>query len=102
MFGPLVIVYLCEYNFLIGATMYEILEGGAVPYCRLISNKEVVNEVMNGLKLEKPTNVSPSDELWAIMQSCWLKPDQRPSFKEIHHQLSLPSNSAYEHSPLEL
>jgi len=88
-----------------GAAMYEILEGGAVPYYQLFSNKEVVDQVLKGLKLEKPIKTPPSDGLWDIMQSCWLEPDQRPTFKEIHHQFSLlltssSKSSIYKWSPL--
>ncbi len=68
--------------------MYEILEG-AVPYYQILSTKEVAEKVLNGLTLEKPTKTQPSDQLWHILQSCWLVPDQRPSFQEIHSQLSL-------------
>jgi serine/threonine protein kinase len=77
-----------------GATMYEILEL-AVPFYQIVSTQKVASSVINGLRLDRPTSILPSDELWAILQSCWLEPDQRPSFQEIHYQLSLlaPSES---------
>ena len=68
--------------------MYEILEG-AIPYYEFVSNQEVVKKVLKGLTLDKPTKIPPSDQLWNIMQSCWLQhDDQRPSFQEIYQQLS--------------
>jgi len=70
-----------------GVTMYEILDG-ALPYYQIQSTKEATEQILKGLKLEKPTKIVPSDELWAIIESCWLEPSQRPSFQEIHQQLS--------------
>ena len=75
--------------------MYEILEG-AVPYYEIVSTDEVVKEVLKGLTLEKPTKIPPSDQLWNIMQSCWLQHDQRPSFQEIYQQLSVLINAQTE------
>jgi hypothetical protein len=68
--------------------MYEILEA-AVPYHAITSSDEVAKQVLNGLRLQKPMRIPPSDDLWTIMQNCWLEPDSRPSFQEIHQQLSL-------------
>ena len=71
-----------------GITMYEILEV-AVPYYQIVSPKDVVTQVLGGLRLQKPTKVPPSDDLWNIMQSCWLEnPDERPDFQTIYKQLS--------------
>ena len=78
--------------------MCEILDGGAVPFYQLLSNKEVTELVLKGAKPERPTATPPSDELWSIMESCWQEPDQRPSFKDIHQRFLplIPSESTNE------
>ena len=71
-----------------GITMYEILEV-AIPYYEIVSPRELVIQVLGGLRLQKPTKVPPSADLWNIIQSCWLEnPEERPDFQTIYKQLS--------------
>ena len=49
--------------------MWEIFEFGAVPYEEWMSTKEVVEQVLSGTTLQKPSNCS--DEVFAIMTECW-------------------------------
>jgi hypothetical protein len=67
--------------------MYEMLEV-AVPYYEIVSTNEVVQSVLNGVQLKRPTKNPPSDELWTIMQSCWNEAEERPTFEQIHNQLT--------------
>ena len=52
-----------------GVVMWEIFEYGAVPYGQLMNNKEVVEAVLSGTRLQQPFNCS--DEVFAIMIECW-------------------------------
>jgi len=51
-----------------------------------MSNKEVIEKVLSGYRLEKPENCP--NEIYQIMMQCWNKnPQERPSFKEIYNIL---------------
>ncbi len=67
--------------------MYEILSA-TIPYYEIDSNRELVTQICNGLRLKKPTKLPVSDEFWTLIQSCWLKLDQRPTFQQIYDQLA--------------
>jgi serine/threonine protein kinase len=54
-----------------GVVMWEIFECGALPYGKWRSNADVVDEVLQGKTLEKPSNC-PS-EVFEIMTQCWKK-----------------------------
>jgi hypothetical protein len=68
--------------------MYEILNA-TIPYYQIASSNIVVAKVCEGLRLQKPTKIPVPDEVWTLMQSCWLEPDQRPTFQNIYDQLAL-------------
>lgn len=71
-----------------GVVMWEIFERNTKPFPDL-GNLEVMQGVASGkLRLGKPTCVPCSDEVWAIMSSCWLAdPQARPSFSALHERL---------------
>ena len=72
--------------------MHEILTA-KVPYYEIVSHKELVKQICNGLRLQKPTKHPLPDKLWTLMQNCWAEPNQRPNFQSIYDQLTalLPS-----------
>jgi len=54
------------------------------------SNTEVVEQVCGSTayRLPRPTHIVIPDELWTLMQRCWLKEvDKRPSFEYIYIEL---------------
>jgi len=68
--------------------MWEIFTYGAVPYNEIPNNKEVITEVLNGIRLNQPPDCP--DEIYHIMQSCWAtKPEDRPNFVDILEKLHL-------------
>eukprot|EP01119_Soliformovum_irregulare_P019749 TRINITY_DN631_c1_g1_i1.p1 TRINITY_DN631_c1_g1~~TRINITY_DN631_c1_g1_i1.p1 ORF type:complete len:962 (+),score=186.76 TRINITY_DN631_c1_g1_i1:414-2888(+) len=68
-----------------GVVMWEIWEDGKVPYFSM-SNKEVMENVVNGHRLSKPKLMS--DDLWQIASSCFESDvASRPSMEEISSQL---------------
>jgi hypothetical protein len=68
--------------------MCEVMNA-TVPYYEIGSNKKLVTKICEGLRLQKPTKIPVPNELWTLMQSCWLEPDQRPTFQQIYDQLTL-------------
>ncbi len=49
-----------------------------------MNNRETVQEVLKGYRLENPNPSYCSKEMHEIMLKCWaLDPNQRPSFAEL-------------------
>ncbi|PRP88175.1 hypothetical protein PROFUN_03998 [Planoprotostelium fungivorum] len=68
-----------------GICLWEIFEKGREPYTHM-SNKQVVNAVLAGERLEKP--FSCPDDIYELMIMCWeVEPSARPTFEEILNYL---------------
>nr|XP_019941595.1 PREDICTED: tyrosine-protein kinase ITK/TSK [Paralichthys olivaceus] len=73
-----------------GVIMWEIFNEGRLPYENR-SNTEVVESLNAGLRLLKP-RLAP-DAVYMLMEWCWKeKPDDRPSFAHVLHELATLSN----------
>ncbi|XP_034454522.1 tyrosine-protein kinase ITK/TSK [Hippoglossus hippoglossus] len=69
-----------------GVIMWEIYNEGRLPYENR-SNTEVVESLNAGLRLLKP-RLAP-DAVYQLMDWCWKeKPDDRPSFAHVLHELA--------------
>uniref|UniRef100_A0A8C7WN36 Tyrosine-protein kinase n=1 Tax=Oryzias sinensis TaxID=183150 RepID=A0A8C7WN36_9TELE len=69
-----------------GVLMWEVYNEGRLPYENR-SNSEVVESLNAGLRLLKPRLAS--DAVYMLMDWCWKeKPDDRPSFALLLHELS--------------
>mmetsp|Transcript_37792 Transcript_37792/g.119218 ORF Transcript_37792/g.119218 Transcript_37792/m.119218 type:complete len:373 (+) Transcript_37792:2038-3156(+) len=67
-----------------GVTLWEIFTDGEVPYSNGINNEEVIKKVMGGGHLERPGNGKVPDQMWSIIESCFMvEEEERPSFSEI-------------------
>eukprot|EP00045_Choanoeca_perplexa_P016539 m.224419 g.224419 ORF g.224419 m.224419 type:complete len:1058 (+) comp17288_c0_seq2:1-3174(+) len=65
-----------------GITMWEIYSFGRAPYPKM-SNKEVVEEVPKGQRMENPEEC-PEELYTTIMRPCWeLEPLKRPTFHRL-------------------
>jgi len=73
-----------------GVVIWEILEWKK-PYHQVQLNQDVMRMVCSekeNLRLERPSRIEIPDELWEIMQSCWLaNPNKRPTFQDLYRQL---------------
>jgi len=70
-----------------GVVIWEILENGKVPYPDK-SNKEVIQAINDGFRMEKPKNCI--DSLFILMMWCWqAKPEERPTFRQIIEEIQL-------------
>ncbi|XP_035505464.1 tyrosine-protein kinase ITK/TSK [Scophthalmus maximus] len=73
-----------------GVLMWEVYNEGRLPYENR-TNAEVVESLNAGLRLLKP-RLAP-DDVYLLMEWCWKeKPDDRPSFAHLLHQLASLSN----------
>eukprot|EP01117_Protostelium_nocturnum_P017939 TRINITY_DN7390_c0_g1_i1.p1 TRINITY_DN7390_c0_g1~~TRINITY_DN7390_c0_g1_i1.p1 ORF type:complete len:775 (-),score=140.96 TRINITY_DN7390_c0_g1_i1:1197-3521(-) len=68
-----------------GVVLYEIFNQGKVPYQNL-SNDKVQSKVMEGLRLEFPSDCPK--EIRTIAESCWREPVDRPNIRSISGSLS--------------
>ncbi|KAF2359275.1 Immunoglobulin I-set [Trinorchestia longiramus] len=69
-----------------GVVMWEIFSLGQVPYPTVEINKNFLNQLESGTRLEKPPYAS--DGLYGIMSRCWLEePRYRPLFDELQSLL---------------
>jgi len=70
-----------------GVVCWEMLERSQ-PYYEL-STKEVVKEVLDGRRLEKP-EIFKKDfpgEFWDVMQNCWKVATERPPIEQISKEI---------------
>ncbi|XP_053284568.1 tyrosine-protein kinase ITK/TSK [Pleuronectes platessa] len=73
-----------------GVIMWEIYNEGRLPYENR-SNTEVVESLNSGMRLLKP-RMAP-DAVYQLMDWCWKeKPDDRPSFVQVLHELAALGN----------
>jgi serine/threonine protein kinase len=82
----------CGY-FLTKQVITQILSG-QVPYHYLLREGQVLMELHNGKKPNRPSDVFVTDTLWGIINACWADtPNDRPTMekvrKYIKHQLIL-------------
>lgn len=69
-----------------GVVMWEIYSFGRAPYPRM-SQKEVVEQVVKGYRMEKP-ETCPKDLYEKVIKWCWfLDAKDRPSFKQLSQKL---------------
>ncbi|PRP85757.1 hypothetical protein PROFUN_06351 [Planoprotostelium fungivorum] len=69
-----------------GVVVWEIFTGALVPY-RSLTNREVSEQVPNGLRLEEPESCPPA--MWEIVTDCWAAtPTSRPSFDVIRNRFN--------------
>lgn len=67
--------------------LWEIFTFGKIPYAAL-SASEVLRDVVNGLRLEKPD--AASDSVYTLMRRCWeQEPAKRGTFAQIYLDVSL-------------
>lgn len=65
-----------------GVTAWEMYSYGADPYGKTPGN-EVIEMLEDGYRLEKP-DACP-DDVYEVIKTCWLdKPEDRPSFSDLH------------------
>ncbi|XP_062620819.1 protein sevenless-like isoform X2 [Saccostrea cucullata] len=77
-----------------GVLMWEIYTGAQLPYGDFTIDV-VMNHIIQGGKLDKPTKCS--NDVWQIMQMCWLDcADERPSFRDLEQSLQMCLTSADE------
>ena len=70
-----------------GVVLLEIGLGGEMPYPELATNNVVINTIMRGYMMPKPTGCS--DEVYNLYTKCCsLEPSDRPSFSDIDAMLS--------------
>ncbi|XP_065662146.1 tyrosine-protein kinase receptor torso isoform X3 [Hydra vulgaris] len=68
-----------------GVVLFEIVTLGGTPY-PTISNRELLNLLKSGYRMEKPQNCS--ETMYDIMLHCWNEdPLQRPNFTELREHL---------------
>ncbi|XP_065886239.1 tyrosine-protein kinase TXK-like isoform X2 [Dysidea avara] len=68
-----------------GILMWELWTGGKTPY-PTFSNPQVLDEVLRGYRLERPTYCPP--EVYELMRWCWKEQsDDRPTFIDLHKRL---------------
>lgn len=68
-----------------GIVLYELFTNGQTPYKGLM-NKQVIEKVREGYRLEKP-NDCPT-EVYRLMRMCWEEdPAKRPTFVQLFEEL---------------
>ncbi|KAF5349249.1 hypothetical protein D9756_009405 [Leucocoprinus leucothites] len=76
----------------VASVMYEILTG-QMPFHEVKRDISVVARVNRGIRPSKPPSPGPtllelSDEIWQIMQECWVdSPSERPVVKQVLERL---------------
>lgn len=74
---------ICDEMNAVGVVVWEIFSLGVIPY-RELTNKQVVEYILEGGRLEKPHRCP--EEIFALMLKCWhIKPDGRPSFEYLRN-----------------
>ncbi|OWA49885.1 Fibroblast growth factor receptor 3 [Hypsibius exemplaris] len=68
-----------------GVVLFELITLGGTPY-PTINNKDLLNELKNGYRMECPDNCPTN--LYALMRRCWqVNPERRPAFAELQSEL---------------
>lgn len=72
--------------FSFGVVMHEILTFGAIPYENIYTNREVIDFVVRGNRMEKVAICT--DDLYKLMLDCWKEnPAERPDFMQVLERL---------------
>lgn len=67
-----------------GILLMELVTHGQVPYPDM-HNREVIEQVGHGYRMQKPVNVDCPDCMYEIMLQCWdTDPNRRPTFEYLH------------------
>ncbi|XP_023930110.1 tyrosine-protein kinase receptor Tie-1-like [Lingula anatina] len=65
-----------------GILLWEIVTLGATPYPTMVSARDLLKEIDQGYRMEKPKHCTP--ELYRLMTWCWERdPGRRPTFEEL-------------------
>uniref|UniRef100_A0A182MN07 Receptor protein-tyrosine kinase n=1 Tax=Anopheles culicifacies TaxID=139723 RepID=A0A182MN07_9DIPT len=65
-----------------GIVLWELFSLGKVPYPGMEANQELYNKLRDGYRMDKPQY--SNQDIYDIMLNCWnVKPDSRPSFKDL-------------------
>ncbi|XP_053673665.1 vascular endothelial growth factor receptor 1 [Anopheles nili] len=65
-----------------GIVLWEVFSLGMVPYPGMDANQELYNKLRDGYRMDKPQY--SNQDIYDIMLNCWnVKPDSRPSFKDL-------------------
>lgn len=68
-----------------GILTWEIYTGGKQPY-PAINNTDVVQKILNGYRLQKPTRCP--EEMYRIVERCWhAEPEYRPAFASVYRSI---------------
>ena len=68
-----------------GVVVWELFSFGKVPYPGM-NFKELMREVLNGYRMEKPQFVT--NEIGRLMTNCWkLEPNERPTFCQLEQSI---------------
>ena len=71
-----------------GVLAWELLSNGEIPYFGIPSDEGVIQHVIAGNQLARPTEQPCPDPLWSIVTSCWAKlAKDRPTFSRIGIEL---------------
>ena len=69
-----------------GILMWEAYSRGTIPWSKISDDNDVIQRVISGELLPKPSNCSES--YWTIICKTWSKlPKDRPTFMELKHLL---------------
>ncbi|CAI8047951.1 Tyrosine-protein kinase transforming protein SEA [Geodia barretti] len=80
-----------------GVTCWEVFTCGGVPYAG-VPVTTLLSELRSGHRLDRPSNISCSDDIWSVVTSCWsASPQERPKFATLVNTLTdlLDSDSNY-------
>ena len=74
-----------------GVFMHEACSFGRMPYEDINDDQEVRRQKLIGKRLSQPADCDPN--LWKLMDLCWHdRPENRPTFQQIHTQLKAIQN----------
>ncbi|KAI9558888.1 hypothetical protein GHT06_015678 [Daphnia sinensis] len=69
-----------------GILLWEIFSLGKVPYPGMDVSHQLVKEIQNGYRMEKPENAT--NTIGKIMMDCWkTDPKERPTFRQIQEMI---------------
>ncbi|CAI7994730.1 Tyrosine-protein kinase transforming protein SEA [Geodia barretti] len=80
-----------------GVTCWEVFTCGGVPYAG-VPVTTLLSELRSGHRLDRPSNIACSDDIWSVVTSCWsASPRERPKFATLVNTLTdlLDSDSNY-------
>ncbi|CAI8024313.1 Tyrosine-protein kinase transforming protein ros [Geodia barretti] len=80
-----------------GVTCWEVFTCGGVPYAG-VPVTTLLSELFSGHRLDRPSNITCSDDVWALMTSCWsASPQERPMFATLVNNIAdlLDNDPAY-------